>query len=570
MAENQWFKSYDAGVPYTLEPYPQSTLVDILSTTAKQRPEHIFTIFKEQRLTYGEVDRLTAAMAAGLAARGVKTGTTVAIILPISPQAIISQFAVWKAGGIPVPLNPLYTQEELKRSISESGVEAAIVFSALYPVIKSIQTRNSRLKSVIAVDVDEYPDLVAKIQAVQTVKETAGKRPRLRGNDSWMCDIVELHRNDAYLNLRVRPEDIALILQSGGTTGTPRGIMLTHKALIAEAMQIRAWTNSVLLEWDDIILLTLPLFHVFGNAAVLATAIVGHNPLAIVPDPRDHDELLNTITRTKPAFFPAVPTLFKAVLEHRDVKSKKVDLSSIKIYISGATALSTELRESFFTATGKWIIQGYGLTETAAAITADPIKGQIKEGSCGLPLPDVIIKIVDSEKGERDMPRGKAGEIAVKCPQVMQGFWNSLEETGEMLRDGWLYTGDIGYMDDDGYIFITARKKQLIKISGFQVWPEEIATVIRSHPAVAAVCVSGIPDSVQGESVKAWVVLRTGKKCTLEELQAYCRRKLTAYKVPRYIEFRESLPTTEYGVESCGRLADEEKKKQASSLKTSA
>jgi long-chain acyl-CoA synthetase len=357
------------------------------------------------------------------------------------------------------------------------------------------------------------------------------------------------------------PTDVALILQSGGTTGKPRGIMLTHGALLAEALQLRAWLKPVLRNESETIMLNLPLFHVFGNAAGLCVGIVARAPMALVPDPRDHGDILNTIQKVRPVLFAGVPTLFAAIANHPAVIDKKIDFSSVRLAVSGAANLSAEVRDRFTRATGIKLIQGYGLTETSAAIIAEPVGKPGKPGTIGLPLPDVEIKIVDSDRGNKEVITGKEGEILVKCPQVMTGFWNSLEETEEMLSGGWLHTGDVGYMDKDGYIFVTARKKELIKVSGFQVWPNEIIQVLKTHPAVADACVRGIPDVTQGESVKAWVVLYPGMELRDEELRDYCRQKLTAYKVPRYIEFRKELPSALSGQKLCRILVEEEKAK---------
>jgi long-chain acyl-CoA synthetase len=339
--------------------------------------------------------------------------------------------------------------------------------------------------------------------------------------------------------------------------------MLSHKAMVAEGAQIKAWTKPILTEWEDPVMITPPLFHVYGNAAIAAAAIMGHNPMVLIPDPRDHKDLIKTIKKTEPAFFPAVPTLFTALANHPDFKSGKMDFKFMKLCLSGAAPFATGARTAFEALTGHRIFQAYGLTETTGAITIEPLGKLGKEGSVGLPLPDVVIKIVDIETGNRDLPNGETGEIIVKCPQVMTGFWNSLEETTEMIKDGWLHTGDIGHLDKDGYLFLTSRKKQLIKVSGFQVWPQEIVEVLKMHPMVEDACVGGIPDPVQGEAVKAWVVLRKGYETNATALQAFCRQKLTAYKIPRYVEFRDSLPRNLYGQELCRKLVEEEKARNA-------
>jgi long-chain acyl-CoA synthetase len=555
MKEQVWQKSYDRVVPRTLEPYPRQTVLDVFVETAKRKPNHPFLVFRDSRYTYGEIDRQSDALAMALAANNVRRGDTIALLLPNSPEAVIAQIGAWKGGCIPVPLNPLYTEEELENGINQSGATVAIVYSTLYPVIKSFQSRHPRLRMVVPVNVKGYT------YKLETSIASKDREILLVAGDQRFDDLIQRYADGHPADIKTGPNDVALILQSGGTTGTPRGIMLTHKALMAEAMQVRAWLKPALADWDDTMLLNLPLFHIFGNAAVLCTGILAHSTLALVPDPRDHGDILDTIQKTKPALFPGVPTLFSALANHPAVLEKKIDFSSVKLAISGASYLSQQTKDRFTKETGIKLIQGYGLTETSAAVIAEPVGKKGKAGSIGLPLPDVQIKIVDSDDPKHELSYGQEGEVLIKCPQLMLGFWNSLEDTAEMLRDGWLYTGDVGYMDREGYIFVTSRKKELIKVSGFQVWPYEIVQVIKAHPAVADVCVRGVPDQAQGESVKAWVVLYKGMTLTAEDLKAYCRTKLTAYKVPRYVEFRAELPRSLYGQQLCRKLVEEEKAK---------
>jgi long-chain acyl-CoA synthetase len=544
VAEHVWFKSYDDEVPHTLQPYPSITLLDVFDQTVRERPDHTCLFFKGRRMSYDEINKQAVALAAALIEQGVRRGDPVAMILPNSPQFIISQLAIWKAGGIPVPLNPLYTEDEIKHGLVQCGAQLAIVLTTVYDTIKSFQTHHTRLRQIIATNIKEYAPALVSLSFTLQKEKKEGHRVDLQKGDVWMADLIRKHAESSPPAVKLGPEDIALLLQSGGVSGVPRGIMIKHKAMIAEALQLKAWYGSTFDEWNDVVLVTLPLFHVYGNAAVLGGALIGHYPMALVPDPRDHNDLITTIKKVRPAFFPTVPTLIVALLNHTAAKAKKSYFKSIKCCMSGAGPLTPEVKREFELLTGGRFVEGYGLTETTAAITTSPIHGLWKEKSVGLPLPDVDIKIVDTETGKRELAFGEIGEITVKCPQVMQGFWNSLEETDEMLRGDWLFTGDIGYMDEEGYLFITSRKKDVIKVSGFQVWPREVAAVISTHPAVSEVAIGSVPDPIQVEAVKAWVVLRKGKQCTPADLRTYCREKLTAYKVPRYIEFRDSLPKT--------------------------
>ena len=541
-----WFKCYDKGVPHTLEPYPKVTFMDVVEDSARKRPGHPFLFFKGRTITYGEMVKLASVFSAALKASGVKKGDRVAILLPNCPQGFISSFGTWKAGGIAVPLNPMYTEHELEHALKECGAEVAVVLTPFYATVKKVQGRTS-LRLVIAVNIKEYLPSFLALMFTLLKEKKEGHRIKLEQNDLYMADLMIRHAGDTAPDYKPIPDDIALLLFSGGTTGVPKGVILTHKCLVAEAWQLKVWNDSVLTEWDDVVMMIMPLFHVYGFAGVMGTSIMGHNPLAVVPNPRDRDDLVKTINKVKPAYFPAVPTLFIALLEHPAVKAGKVDFKSMKLCVASAAPLLPETKRRFEELTGGKLIEGYGMTELTAAITLGPVEGKWTPGSAGVPLPDVIIRIVDVETGEKDITGGQEGEIIAKCPQIMPGYWNSPEATSEMIRNGWLHTGDIGYLNDEGCLFITSRKKELIKPGGFQVWPREVEEVISTHPKVAEVGVAGIPDAYQVEAVKAWVVLKEGETATAKEIQLHCREKLTAYKVPKFVEFRTELPKTLVG-----------------------
>jgi len=343
---------------------------------------------------------------------------------------------------------------------------------------------------------------------------------------------------------------------SGGTTGTPKGVLGRHGAYAITGRQLAAWFGSVLEPGKDVILLALPLFHVYANLGVQPLAIVSGSALVLVPNPRDINDVVATIQKTRPTFFPAVPTLFVALLKHPEVERGKVDFKSIKACFSGAAALMAETKQRFEALTGGRIVEGYSLTEAMMALCVNPIKGANKIGSVGLPLPDVQVRIFDSEDGCRPMPIGEVGEICFSAPQLMVGHWDRPDDTSAVLRDhveadgsvrSFLHTGDLGYFDQDGYLFIVDRKKDVIKASGFQVWPREVEEVIATHPLVAEVGVAGVMDGIKGEMVKAWVVLRTGHELTEQELRAYCKGRLAPFKVPSKVEFRSELPRTLVG-----------------------
>lgn len=561
MEQYPWLKNYDEGVPYSLEPYPEQTLLDFVSDTVRQRPNHTALIFKGRRISYSGLEKLSDAFANGLVALGVKKGDRVALLLPNSPQSIITQLGIWKAGGIAAPINPLYTEPELERLLNECGAETVVVLTRFYKKVKSLQPRTS-VRCVIATNIKEYLPPLLNLLFTLFKEKKEGHRIKLQPDDVWLSNLLRQHANIPRQNVKISPGDPALLLFSGGTTGEPKGAVGTHRALLMTGMQLRAWFSTFTVEWDDIIMLTIPMFHVYGNAGVFAVGILGRDSFAIIPDPRDLDDLVATIRKVHPAFLPGVPTLFNALLNHPDVKAGKVDFKSMKLCVSGASSLLAEVKNRFETLTGGRVVEGYGLTESMMAAVVTPLHGPYKPGSVGTPLPDVEVRIADGDTGEGSLPAGEVGEILLRAPQLMQGYWQRPLETEKTIRNGWLYTGDIGYLDEDGYLFIVDRKKDVIKPSGFQVWPREVEEVIASHSAVNEVGVGGVPDEYQGEAVKAWIVLRPGQQVTADELRAYCRKKLAGYKVPRHIEFTDSLPKTLVGKVLRRELVEKEKSRQ--------
>jgi len=561
MDEYRWLKNYDPGVPHSLEPYPQKTLIDYVDDAAKERPDATMLIFKKRKMPYAEVQKLSDELAAALAAKGVKKGDRVVLLMPNCPQAIICRLGTWKAGGILVHINPLYTDSELEHALKDCGAETVFVLTTFYNQLKRIQPRTD-IKLVIATNIKEYLPPVLKILFTLLKERKEGHYVTLQPGDCWLQDVIKENAGANRPDVAVLPADYALILFSGGTTGTPKGVVGTHHSQVVTGLQFQSWFGIEVERYKDVLMASLPLFHSFATYAVMSTAMVVHLPMSLVPNPRDRNDLIKTIQHDRPAFFPAVPALYIALLEHPMVKSGKVDFKSMKFCVSGAAPLLAETKRRFEALTGGRIVEGYALTETTMAACVTPYLGKWKEGSTGMPLPDVVVRIGDIETGEGEMPPGKEGEIVFKAPQLMAGYWNKPEETKEMLRDGWLYTGDIGYMDEDGYLFITSRKKDLIKPSGFQVWPREVEEVITTHPAVAEASVAGIFDAKQGEAVKAWVVLKAGTTATAEEIQGWCKEKLVAYKIPKFVEFRDALPKTMVGKVLRRILVEEENAKR--------
>jgi long-chain acyl-CoA synthetase len=582
METKVWLKHYDEGVPHTLQPYPERTLLDVVRDTARQRPDHPALLFKGARLSYSELERLSDAFAAALVGLGVQKGDRVALLLPNCPQFVIGQLGAWKAGAVVVPVNPLYPEHELPQILNDCGADTALVLTPFYDKVKAVQPQTG-LRRVIVANLKEYLPSHTHLLLSLFKEKRERHHITLQPDDLWLSDLLRAYAHSPRPGVPVGPYDLAVFMYTGGTTGTPKAAIGTHHALLMTGMQFKTWFGDLLVDWEDVFMGHMPLFHAYGNLAILSAALLGRNPLALVPNPRDLDELVDTIHEVRPAFLPGVPTMYIALLNHPKVRAGQVNLRSIKLCLSGAAALLAETKNRFEALTGGQIVEAYALTESMGAAIVTPVYGKYKPGSVGLPLPDVEVRIVDADNGRELLPPGQVGEVVMRAPQLMQGYWQRPVETVDALREGpapgfgkppahpalarrsnvragardperggatrqhWLYTGDLGYVDEDGYLFIVDRKKDLIKPNGFQVWPREVEEVIAAHPAVEEVGVAGIPDKLRGEAVKAWVVLREGQQLTAAQIRAYCRKQLITYKVPRYVDFRDSLPKSTVG-----------------------
>ncbi|MGH9348434.1 MAG: AMP-binding protein [Vicinamibacterales bacterium] len=545
-----WLAHYDPDVPHTLAPYPERTLLDYLDDHARDYGRRAALLFKGAAMTYGRLQAESTAFAAALVAMGVRPRDRVALVLPNAPQFFVCEIGAWKAGAVVVPVNPIYSERELENVLEATRAETVVALTPFYARVKAVQGR-THVKRVIASSIKEYLPAVLRVLFTLFKEKKEGHRIQINANDVWLQDLLRHHAGDARPGVQVQPHDPAVILSSGGTTGTPKGVLGLHRDYVRSGLQIYTWTRSAKRDWD-VVMLPLPMFHVYANVGVQPLAFIGPNPLSLVPNPRDINDLLKTIRQVKPAFFNGVPTLYTAILNHPAVRAGTVDLRSIKLCFSGAAALMAETKKQFEALTGARIVEGYSLTEGMMAACVNPVKGENKLGSIGLPLPDVEVTIVDPDEGEREMPPGEVGEMILRAPQHMAEYWNNPLETAETLRTHgpggpWVHTGDLAYMDADGYVFIVDRKKDLVKTSGYQVWPREIEEVIAAHPAVLEVGVAGVPDAVKGEVAKAWVVLKADRSATEDEIRAYCRERLAPYKVPARVEFRADLPKTMVG-----------------------
>jgi long-chain acyl-CoA synthetase len=556
----------DPHVPASLSPYPELTLVDYLRASAAAAADQPAIFFKGGRLSFKDLDTLSDRFAVSLKTFGVQPGDRVALVLPNCPQFLIAEFGAWKAGAAILPLNPLYSGEELIEPLKSAGARLAVTLTPFYQRLKDVQARTS-LDTVIGTSIKEYLPAPLRVLFTLLKEKKDGHRIRLQAGDAWFQDCLKTNGLKPHVgrgfspaetdSSGARPDGNAVMLLSGGTTGTPKAVVGKHRDLVMAGLQLQAWLAPTgpaegghhVQTARDIALVPLPLFHVYSCVGVQSHAFVDRTPIALVPNPRDLDDLLKTIERVKPTLFSAVPALFIALLNHPRVQARNADFSSIRACFSGAAPLLAATKARFEELSGGRIVEGYSLTEAMMACVVNPLGGTNKLGSVGLPLPDVEVAIVDAESGERFLPGGETGEILLRGPQLMSGYWNNPDETARALRchdagGPWLHTGDLGYLDADSYLFIVDRQKDLIKTSGYQVWPREVEEVLALHASVMDVGVAGIADDVRGEVVKAWVVLRPGIPATSDDLRAHCRAKLAPYKVPAQIEFRDSLPKT--------------------------
>lgn len=551
MINRPWLTQYDPGVPATLGEYPQRTLLDYVDDGLAERPQHPAVLFKGRAMSLGELDAQSTAFANALLALGVTKGDRVAVMLPNTPQFFVCELGAWKIGAILVPLNPIYTEEELLGPLKDTAPKVVVTLTPFYGRVKHVQPATP-VQHVIATNIKEHFSPLMRLAFTLFMEKKLGHRITLKPGDHWLPDLLAAHRNAPRPAGGPTPDDDAMILLSGGTTGTPKGVRVHHHGLVCTGLQVKSWFANEFRPWHDVYMLPLPLFHSFGACGVQSVCLVGHNPIALVPNPRDLDDTVKTFERVKPTIFCGVPTLYNALLNHPDVKSGRADFKSLRACVSGAAPLLAETKKRFEAATGARIVEGYALTETLLAATINPIRGTQKLGSVGVPFPDVDAMIVDADDPMKILGPNEVGEIILTGQQIMRGYWNNPEETALMRRVGpdgreWIYSADLGYMDEDGYIFIVDRKKDLIKPGGMQVWPREIEEVLQGHPAVAEVGVRGFPDDYKGEIAVAFVVLREGMTARAEELREYCKEHLAFYKVPGKVVFKRELPKSLVG-----------------------
>ncbi|HEV2903647.1 MAG TPA: long-chain fatty acid--CoA ligase [Pyrinomonadaceae bacterium] len=533
-AARPWLNHYDYWV-HAHNNYPRRPLYEILRLATAEVPDRTATVFLGAQLTFAEIKERSDRFATALAHLGFKQHDRIGIMLPNCPQYLIATFAVLRLGATVVNVNPLYTPRELAVVARDSGMRALIVLDPLAPVALAVREQTN-IESLIVTSAAEYSAQMLPCPNVEGALRLA----------DLIAGVTEIDLPTVAIDSE---KDVAVLQYTGGTTGTPKGAMLTHYNIFANVVQTEGWAFRPSRRGEDTFLLVIPFFHIYGFTVGMIGG-VWHGVRQVLIPKYDVDALLVAIRDYAPTYFPAVPTIYISLLNHPRAKEYRLD--RVRVFNSGSAPLPVEVIEQFERVTGGTLCEGYGLSEASPVTHTTASLARRKPGSIGLPLPDTYVKIVDLETGEREVALGEAGELCIAGPQVMLGYWNQPEETAIALRkdDGgrtWLYTGDVARMDEDGYFYIVQRKKDMIIVSGFKVYPTEVEGVLYTHPAVMEAAVIGVPDSYRGESVKACIVLKQGARASVEELKAYCERELAEFKVPRLIEIRESLPKTAVG-----------------------
>ncbi|HJR19883.1 MAG TPA: long-chain fatty acid--CoA ligase [Actinomycetota bacterium] len=553
-----WTANYPPGVPATHD-YPDVPLTRFLDDAARQFPNAPALDFMGNRWTYRELKELVDRFAVALRSIGVAKGTPVGFILPNLPQNVIAYYATHRLGGIVVENNPMYTERELHHQLEDSGVEVLITLDQFYAKVKAIRGELPKLREIVVTNVFDGMKGLKAMLGPKTSKGKTVLAPVAKNEPVKLWKELLKGAKGSVQQATIDPKkDLALLQYTGGTTGLSKGVMLTHHNLVTNAWQNRLWLSDIQ-PGKEVVICALPLFHSYGQTVCMNVGVLGAGLLVLVPNPRDIGGLLKEIDRTRPTLFPGVPTLYVNLLAHPDLKNYKLD--SIRACISGAAPLPVEVQEQWERVTGGKLVEGYGLSETSPSSHANPVYGKRKIGTIGLPLPDTDCKLVDVDDPSKEIAAPGPGELVIKGPQVMQGYWNRPDETHEVLRDGWLYTGDIAEVDEDGYFKIVDRKKDMIIVGGFNVYPRDVEEVLYTNPKVLECAVVGLRSAKSGETVKAYIVLKAGESATEDEMQAFCRERLTAYKVPKAFDFRAELPKTMVGKVLRRALVEEEKKK---------
>ena len=553
-----WTRHYDPDVPASLV-YPRVPLQAMLDDAAENHPSSTATIFFNRKRSYKSISDAAWRFANGLRRLGVKKGDRVALVLPNSPQFVVAFYGALRAGAVLVPCNPLYTPPELHHQLADSGATVVVALSRLYPVVKAARA-NTAVEHVIVTNIKEEMPPVLRLLFTLAKEKKDGHRQPFAGDPGAISMSQLLSAPPDPFDAGTGPDDLAVLQYTGGTTGTSKGAMLSHRALVANTLQCRAWFTNMR-DGVDVAMAAMPFFHVYGLTVVMSLAVQAAAAMVLEPQ-LDLEHMLKDVQRHRPQMFCGAPIIYNAI--NNSPLAKKYDLRSIEACISGSAPLLVETHRKFVELTGAKLVEGYGLTEAAPVTHCNPLFGQGKQkvGTVGVPYPDVESKIVDLETGTREVAAGESGELVLRGPQLMDGYYNQPAETALTLRNGWLHTGDIATVDADGYVAIVDRKKEMIIVSGFNVYPREVEEALATHPAILDSAAIGVPHPIKGEEVKAFVVLKPGAKATAEEIIAHCRTQLAPFKVPKDVEFRESLPKTLIGKTLRRQLAEEDRKKR--------
>ncbi|MDX1520120.1 MAG: long-chain fatty acid--CoA ligase, partial [Anaerolineae bacterium] len=501
-------------------------------------PNQTVTVFLNARLTYAQLKKDVDKLAASLHDLGVRKGDRVAIMLPNCPQTVIAYYAVLSLGAVTVMTNPLYVERELEYQWGNSGAKVVISLALFWPTIEAVKNKLA-IEHVILARIQDYMPSVKKLLAPLALRRR-GKWVDVQFNDtvhSFKKLIARQHQPPPPVDLH--PEDLACLQYTGGTTGLPKGAMLTHRNLIASITQVRTFLLYEHQDAEDVGLAFMPFFHVYGMNGLMNLGVYLAATLVLIPQP-EIKSIVDAIVAERPTFFTGIPAIFTALNNYRSIDS--VDLTSIKAVFSGAAPLPVEVMQEFESRTGARIAEAYGMTEASSVTHVNPLKGQRKFGSIGVPIIGTDAKVVDSDDFTKELGVGETGELMIKGPQVMSGYWNDPEETADALHDGWLSTGDIAYMDEEGYFYIVDRKKDMILSAGYNVYPREVEEVLYQHPKVLEASVIGLPDGLRGEKITAYVVLKENETATASEIRSFARQRLASYKQPRAVVFRDDLP----------------------------
>ncbi len=550
-----WLENYDSDVPKSID-FTYRPLFEYLDMTAEKWPKRIAIEFQNWSITYGKLKQTAEIMAANFRKQGLEPGDRVAMMLPNTPQMIMTYWAILKAGGVVTMTNPLYMETEIVHQLNDSGAKMLVTVDLLWPKVEKLRDKLPVRKYFITRISDTLNFPLNYLYRIKSMRDK--NTPQIPYNETSVLkwNILKTGK-ETYSAPNVRPEDTALLQYTGGTTGLSKGCCLSHANLGANMQQAHAMLNK-LGQDREIVMGILPYFHIYGLTVCLNfPTLLG---ATMVPFPRYVPlDVLKTMHKLKPTLFPGAPSLYISLLQQKEVD--KYDVASVKYCLSGSSPMPVEGINEFKKVFGATIVEGFGLTEASPVTHLNPLIGKKKPGSIGMPLPGTDAAIVDMEVGSVPLPPGKMGELIIRGPQVMKGYYNKPDETAGTLRNGWLYTGDIAYMDEEGYFYIVDRKKDMIISSGYNIYPREVDEVLYKHQKIQEAVTVGLPHKTRGEIIKVYIVLKEGESMDRSEVVGYCREKLAGYKVPRQVEFRKDLPKTMVGKVLRRALREEEAKK---------